>query len=70
MGFSMTELNKMTIRDRKAYIRKHNGEQAKKQADYKSKGNSNTNNSTLMNQVARMKQDELENMTNNRKAAI
>lgn len=66
----MTELNKMTIRDRKAYIRKHNGEQTKKQTDYKNKGNSNTNNSALMNQVARMKQDELENMTNNKKAAI
>lgn len=66
----MTELNNMTIRDRKAYIRKHNGEQVKKQTDYKNRGSNTTNNSALMNQVARMKQEELENMTNNKKAAI
>lgn len=65
----MEELNKMSIRDRKAYIRKHNGEQVKKQTDLKNKGNKTSNSSALMNQVARMKQDESENMTNKLKAA-
>lgn len=59
----------MTIRDRKAYIRKHNGEQVKKQTDLKNKGGKTSNNTILMNQVARMKQEENENTSKNIKAA-
>ena len=69
MGFSITELKNMTIRDRKAYIRKHNGEQIKKQTDLKNKGSKTSNNTALMNQVARMRQEENTNMSNNMKAA-
>lgn len=70
MGFSITELKNMTIRDRKTYIRKHNGEQMKKQTDLKNRGSKTSNNTALMNQVARMRQEENTNMSNNMKAAI
>ena len=69
MGFSITELKNMTIRDRKTYIRKHNGEQMKKQTDLKNRGSTTSNNTALMNQVARMRQEENTNMSNNMKAA-
>ena|GEM_PF-2730378 len=69
MGFSITELKNMTIRDRKTYIRKHNGEQMKKQTDLKNRGSKTSNNTALMNQVARMRQEENTNMSNNMKAA-
>lgn len=69
MGFSITELKNMTIRDRKIYIRKHNGEQMKKQTDLKNRGSKTSNNTALMNQVARMRQEENTNMSNNMKAA-
>lgn len=68
VGLSMTELLKMPIRDRKAFIKKHNGEELKRKDAATNHGGSRTNNTLLMNEVARMKQEELNNMKNNSKA--
>lgn len=54
----MTEINRMPIRDRKAFIKKHNGEELKKIKKNKKYSDS----PILLNQVARMKQEELKNM--------
>lgn len=57
----MTELNNMPIRDRKAYIKKHNGEELKL---INKKNRKSTDNSILINQVARMKQEQIKNLDN------
>lgn len=41
----------------------------KKQTDLKNRGSKTSNNTALMNQVARMRQEENTNMSNNMKAA-
>lgn len=48
----------MPIRDRKAFIKKHNGEEVKRNKKYKKTSDS----PILLNQVARMKQEEIKNM--------
>lgn len=52
----------MPIRDRKSYIKKHNGEQIKLNEKRKKTSNS----PILLNQVARMKQDEINNLNNDK----